>query len=323
MTEIKIWFTDFYQGFDARNNPFTNLLSEHYKIILDKNSPDFLFFSCYGHDFLNYDCVRIFYTGENIRPDFNLSDYAIGFDYLQYEDRYLRFPNFALFEGQFEELKRETTYTPKLEKEFFCNFIYSNHQANPVRDQFFQALNDYKPITSPGTHLNNSKISIGGRFSENWMFDKIEFQSKCKFTIAFENSSSPGYTTEKIMHAFVAGSIPIYWGDPKVTADFNKEAFINVHDFENLSEVVNRVIEIDQNAEAFQDMLAQPPFRRNKIPSNLKMERLTEFLTYILDQDRKVATRRPKFGTTPNYEQKLKGLFSTKNSKGWKRLFKS
>jgi len=48
-----------------------------------------------------------------------------------------------------------------------------------------------------------------------------------------------------------------------------------------------------------------------------------EFDTFVANQDRKVATRRPKFGTTPNYEQKLKDLFSTKNSKGWKRLFKS
>lgn len=33
-----------------------------------------------------------------------------------------------------------------------------------------------------------------------------------KFTIAFENQSYPGYVTEKIADALMAGTVPIYWG---------------------------------------------------------------------------------------------------------------
>ena len=38
-------------------------------------------------------------------------------------------------------------------------------------------------------------------------------------TIAFENSSFPGYTTEKIFEPMLEGSIPIYWGNPRVDED--------------------------------------------------------------------------------------------------------
>ena len=41
------------------------------------------------------------------------------------------------------------------------------------------------------------------------------------FTIAFENCDHPGYITEKIIHAFIAGTIPLYWGG----GDYLKETF--------------------------------------------------------------------------------------------------
>ena len=44
---------------------------------------------------------------------------------------------------------------------------------------------------------------------------KLKIISNHKFNIAFENSSYPGYVTEKITDAFIANTIPIYWGDKK------------------------------------------------------------------------------------------------------------
>lgn len=311
MKKIRIWFTDFYQGFNPRENPFINLISNNFEIILDDQDPDFLIYSCYGFDFLKYDCVRIFYTGENLRPDFNLCDYAIGFDYLDFGDRYLRFPNYALFEGQFEQLTKKKSSAP--EKKYFCNFIYSNNNANPIRDRFYHLLNEYKPVTSPGRHLNNSNIDIGGRNNADWMFSKLNFQSQCKFTIAFENSFSPGYTTEKLMHAFLANSVPIYWGDPLVDRDFNSRAFINCHHYNSLEDFVQRVIELDKNPEKYNEVLNEPPLTENRIPENLSKRKIIEFVKMIFNQDPKEAIRRPKYGTTLNYENQLKNL--VKNSK--------
>ena len=39
-----------------------------------------------------------------------------------------------------------------------------------------------------------------------------------KFYLAFENSQSPGYVTEKLWQALKMGSVPIYWGAQDIDA---------------------------------------------------------------------------------------------------------
>lgn len=92
--------------------------------------------------------------------------------------------------------------------------------------------------------------NIGGAVS-----DKFAFQQKHKFSIAFENTSYCGYCTEKIVEAFAAGTIPIYWGDPRVAEDFNENAFVNCHNYETLDDIVARVKEIDENDKLCLSML--------------------------------------------------------------------
>ena len=68
------------------------ILEERYALV-ESESPDFVFFGCGSqNDCVDYNCVRIILMGENQRPNFNLFDYAAGFDQIQYEDRYLYFP---------------------------------------------------------------------------------------------------------------------------------------------------------------------------------------------------------------------------------------
>jgi len=310
MKTLKIWFTDFYPGFEPQDNFITQLLSKSYSIELDKNKPDYLIYSCHGHEFLNYNCVRIFYTGENLKPDFNLCDYAIGFDYIHFNNRYLRFPNFAFYEGQFQQLiiSKNPGSLDLFAKKHFCNFIYANSNADPTRDNFFYLLNQYKKVASPGKHLNNISMDVGERYAKDWMFTKIEFQSSCKFSIAFENTSSPGYTTEKLLHAFITGTVPIYWGNPEVTKDFNPKAFINCHDFECFEDVVCKVKEIDNDDEMFKSMLNEPPFRNNIIPENLRKEPLLVFLKNIFDQKKEDAFQRSFYGTSAKYENDIKEM---------------
>src|SRR5690606_3448282 len=181
-------------------------------------------------------------------------------------------------------------------------------QADPVRDQFFHLLNEYKKVSSPGKHLNNISMEVGERFSQDWMYTKLKFQSRCKFSIAFENTSSPGYTTEKIMHAFIAGTIPIYWGNPEVIKDFNPASFINCHEFNNFNEVVEWVKEVDQNDELYKRIIDAPAFIYNTLPAHLEKENLITFFRNIFDSNGN-AKKRPLYGTTLKYEQNLKDLY--------------
>lgn len=316
MKKIKIWFTDFYDGFDPFDNPLLRSLQQSYEINIDQNEPDYLIYSCYGNDFLNYKCIRIYYTGENLKPDFNLCDYAIGFDRLEFGDRYLRYPNYAFFDNQFEQLVNPRSFEKSVlsEKKYFCNFIYSNPEAHPARDKFFKQLRVYKEVISPGSHLNNSRLFVGERFANDWMYSKLEFQSQCKFSITFENTSTPGYTTEKILHGFISKTIPIYWGDPEVTKDFNLKSFINCHDFNNFEAVINRIKEIDNDDDLYVSILNEPPFRDNQIPKNLEKNVLIHFFQNIFDQKIKAASRRSFYGTTLKYETNLKAMVDLSNN---------
>ncbi|MBZ9729096.1 hypothetical protein LB467_05310 [Salegentibacter sp. JZCK2] len=315
---IKLWFIDFYKGFDPYDNYLINFLKPEFQLEVSPKNPDFIIYSCHGKEFLNFNCTRIFYTGENLVPDFNLCDFAIGFHHLQFNDRYLRFPNYAFLRDQFEQLVQFKTFTSEdlHKKTIFCNFIYANSEAHPARDEFFHALNKYKKVSSPGKHLNNINFDIGKRFADDWMYTKLNFQSSCKFSIAFENTSTPGYVTEKIMHAFITNTIPVYWGDPEVARDFNPKAFINCHDFGTFEEVVAYIEKIDDNQKLFLDILNEPAFRDNKVPEHLQLKKLMEFFNNIFSKNEQLRIKRPLHGACKNYEEGLKSSLNKKRILG-------
>ncbi len=62
--------------------------------------------------------------------------------------------------------------------------------------------------------------------------NKHELLSRYKFVIAYENTAYPGYVTEKVIDAMVAGSVPVYMGAPDVGDQLPAEAFIDARTFE-------------------------------------------------------------------------------------------
>ena len=95
---------------------------------------------------------------------------------------------------------------------------------------------------------------------EHPVADKLAFQQAYKFVIAFENSSTPGYLTEKFAEAAQADAVPIYWGDPTIAELFNPKAFVNCHDFATLEDAVERVKEIDADDDLYLQMLSESWF---------------------------------------------------------------
>ena len=70
---VEVGFVDFWPGFDPADNFIVAALSERYEVVVSER-PQILFFSCFGQRFTGYDCVRVFYTPENLVPDFNVAD---------------------------------------------------------------------------------------------------------------------------------------------------------------------------------------------------------------------------------------------------------
>lgn len=277
--KIKIDFVDFFRGFDKENNQFTHILRERYDVEIS-DTPDYIFFSSFGKHFLDYDCVKIYFTGECIVPDFNLCDYAMAFDHISFGDRYLRVPLYEVlhYKPKYQALINGTI--PVKSKTDFCGFVVSNDQGMKERLQMYKLLSAYKKVDSGGHYMNN----IGGPIKDKFAFDQSH-----KFSLAFENCSHKGYTTEKIVEAFAAGAIPIYYGNPEIGKEFNTKAFVNTHDFASLEDAVKRVIEIDQNDELYKQMKAEPIITgARKDDSELRA-----FLYNIFDQPLDAARRRP------------------------------
>merc|ERR1719248_199636 len=69
------------------------------------------------------------------------------------------------------------------------------------------------------------------RYVANWMDDAVDRYRDYDFVVTFENTDTDGYVTEKIVSAFLAQAIPIYWGTPRVKEMFNPEAFLYAGDY--------------------------------------------------------------------------------------------
>lgn len=295
MKTIKIKFTGFWPEFNENDNFIINVLKRKYEVVLSDN-PDYVISSCFSNEYLDYDCIRIFYTGENLCPDFNVFDYAMGFEYLTFGDRYIRFPNYLIadtYQSDYELMihKHEQIDSDFLKnKESFCAFVVSkgNGYVDSIRELIFKKLSEYKKVNSGGKFLNN----IG---KPNGVEDKLKFQCKHKFVIACENSAHEGYTTEKIVQAYAARAIPIYWGNRRVNEVFNPKSFINVNDFSSLDDLVKYIEEIDHDDEKYLTMLKEPALI-NTVSLQEEYDKLELFLDHIFSQEIQDAYRRDLVG---------------------------
>lgn len=288
MKTIKIAFYDFWDGFNPGNSLFYKLLSKHFDVVLS-DDPDYVFFSVFGerHWSVPDHCVKIFYTGENLAPDFNACDYAMGFEWMDYEDRYLRVPHYMLYSPDILERMEHKHELPagfdiSKDKPDFCSFVVSNPEGRQ-RNEAFRALSSYKKVDSGGRFMNN----IGGPVR-----DKLAFEEKHKFSLCFENGRHSGYTTEKLVQAFAARTVPIYWGDPQVERVFNKAAFIDAADYESSDALVERIKHLDSDNAAYLEMLSAPALAPGALSIEEEILGLEQWLAAIFERPLEEAYRR-------------------------------
>ncbi|GAA8499193.1 glycosyltransferase family 10 [Helicobacter pylori] len=292
------------------------ILSQRYTITLHQNPnkpSDLVFSNPLGsaRKILSYqNAKRVFYTGENEVPNFNLFDYAIGFDELDFNNRYLRMP---LYYGSLHykaEIVNDTTAPYKIKtdspyalkpshcfeenhpnlcavvdgktdplKRGFASFVASNPDA-PIRNAFYDALNAIEPVAGGGAVRNTLGYKV-----EN----KNEFLSQYKFNLCFENSQGYGYVTEKILDAYFSHTIPIYWGSPSVAKDFNPKSFVNVHDFNNFDEAIDYIKYLHAHPNAYLDMLYENPLNsvngKAGFYQDLSFKKILDFFKTILEND--------------------------------------
>lgn len=292
------------------------ILEERYEVV-ECDTPQFAFFS--GGDYsecYKYDCIRVMEMGENQRVNFNLFDYGYGFDRMTFGDRYLYYPLYAneIYKADMDlalcKHKQDDMYF--LKKKKFCNMVVSNvRNASDYRRFFFEKLCEYKKVDSGGRSLNN--LPDGQPIK-----DKRGFQEEYRFSLAFENSRYPGYTTEKIIQAWAAGTIPIYWGDPTIAEQFNERAFVNCNNYDSVEEIIEAIKQIDEDEQLYLEMQRQPIcMSGSDTYLVLQPQYYRKWLYHIIEQGPERAARRmnSKDGWGAYAERDAKLLDDVTNSK--------
>ena len=274
--QLKLGFTDTNAQIA---NFFVAVLSQKFEITIDNDNPDYLIFGDknFGQNNLTYDInkvVKIFYTGENQRPwDYNCN-YAISFDHVE-NDKMYRLPLYVVYDfnnliqriPSFATYRRHEHDLDADKKQKFCSFVVRNPNCER-RNTFFHKLSSYKRVDSGGPLFNN--IGYVLEYGSAAMKAKNEWLQDYKFNICFENSSYPGYATEKLYEAYIGGTIPIYWGSSTIEVDFNPRAFLNWFDYGSDEALIEAVIKLDQDKDKYREMYMQPLY--SKQPANRFMD---------------------------------------------------
>lgn len=280
----RIRFVDCDPSFDPSETFVIKHLSEEYDFEIVED-PDYLICGGLGCHHLRYDAIKILQNGENVVADFNNYDYAFGSDDLTFGDRYVRIPLFGTDSNYLSLRNRQFPTDDELLNRKFCSFVVSNGGGDPIRMKFFERLCRYKRVDSGGRYLNN----IGGPVR-----DKLDFCRKYKFNIAFENSSVPGYTTEKLMQPLAVASVPIYYGNPVVGYDFTPDCMVSVKGDDDIERAVDEIIRLDTDDEAYLKKVRAPCLAHRDPEYYLKLKK--NFYRHIFDQPISVARRLNTYG---------------------------
>ena len=138
----------------------------------------------------------------------------------------------------------------------FCSFVQKNPGCK-YRNDYFNILSNIDRVDAAGPLFNN----MDGGWRPPDVAAKVKFMSDYKFNLCFENSSYPGYCTEKLFEALCAKTVPIYWGSPTAALDFNPAAFINRYNFASDQQFIDFIIQVSNNKELYNHYYLQPMFR--------------------------------------------------------------
>jgi hypothetical protein len=165
----------------------------------------------------------------------------------------------------------------------FCSFVVKNGGCQK-RNDWFHKLNEYKPVASGGPLFNNIGYILPR--GEESVSAKLKFLNSYKFNLCFENSSYPGYATEKLYEALCAKTVPIYWGSDYVSEIFNTDSMVLLKEYNtyNLDKMLQEVIYLDNNDDAWLNKVNQQVFKEKELLEYFKINSLRKRFLNKIDE---------------------------------------
>lgn len=174
---------------------------------------------------LNRDDVKIFVARENVHreqwKEYNDNclgipsiDLSLGYDY-KTSNRYMRFPLWIMWlfppDADYNYIKSWCEkINDSINKSYgnrkFCSFLCSHDDDG--RKEVYNQLSTIGKVDCDGKLFHNND-----ELKQKYNDDKLTYLQNYRFNLCPENSSAPGYVTEKIFEAIAAGCVPIYCGN--------------------------------------------------------------------------------------------------------------
>lgn len=218
------------------------------------------------------DSIDVWITFENRRPPASHFDLTLSFDIDSLDGKNVYFPLIFRYIDFFDRtpannntLNSWANLTSKRQhliesgffdsrKKFACAFI---NNPETVRLEFIKRLEEIGPV------------DIFGRYSGNYVRNKIEVAKDYQFQVCFENDLYPGYITEKPLEAWLSGNVPIYSGlDTK--SILNSDALLNLQHYESQSELLDRISNLYNSPEERIRVTSSPLMSDNYGPCQIQ-----------------------------------------------------
>lgn len=280
--DIVVAFANMWEGFNYQSNFITDALRHFSKQpvtgMLYSTGCQASFVICGPHGqptTISSGIPKVFWSAENWPlPKDNFSLYLT--NSVKEDDRHIRIPTWMMFIDWFTSetsmpidctdnpirfplsMAMQPHRVPFSSRTEFCGFVVSNPSC-PLRNEAFHYVNNYKKVDSGGALYNN----IGGQLALKYPgggcgdVSKYDFFSTHQFTLSFENSQNMGYVTEKVLHAKIAGCVPLYWGSLQ-TDDFVPHSFINLSGISSAEAVVDVIKKLESRPDLCEKIAATP-----------------------------------------------------------------
>ena len=265
---MNLYAHNFWGGFFDKTNPgHIQFFLDLFKLVFDQEiyithnvyESDILLETVFSYDTCLFIKPRPFkytflFSGESRLNNFH-QHYDCILSCSRNHDNYVNTPLFIyyLYNSNldlYHKNKTKITSIPPLD--FIC--IVSNPNSIE-RNYILDELDKHFNISYGGTYKNNiNQIT--------YVYNTPEFReiiSRYKFIISLENSKNDHdtYITEKITHGLLSNTIPIYWGSQLISNYINPERFINIQNYRDLDNIINKIKYLLNNPDEYLKIINQ------------------------------------------------------------------
>lgn len=145
--------------------------------------------------------------------------------------------NVKFFKFYYPHLMPMRKELPDFREKRFCTMVVGHWTQNRESILRFFETKPSEDFDLYGRWYKASPLYRGSIQGYHCGANKINVLKQYKFCICFENSSFPGYISEKIFGCFAAGCVPVYWGAPNVALYIPKGCYVNYNDFSSDEEL--------------------------------------------------------------------------------------